>query len=439
MADRRTLPWYRWGPDAAGPPGQEPAGGRLIGRPPGAVRVYLRRAAWDTIDDLAALAGPSQEVGGLLLGQAWRDATGSVIVIEAALPAPQAAQGPGGFHLSQEDWDAFYREWRRQDPPRLVVGWFHTHPGYGARPSGRDRALAQRYFPEWWQLTYIVDPINWRQGMFCWRDGTLAPLAGFWVYDGGPGAPEPAAKGRPTAAASPSPRPRSGPWSAAAWAAALLVLAALAWLPGMPGSLPALREAYRQQVSEAQRLATELAALHARHAALQEALSAVRAAGGVPDAAVAPAGLPPAGPPAATAATPPGGDGLPMGGNGPSPAGDERPPGRTALPPAGAAEALAITSPPAPAAAATAHGDPAEAGPPPAAPAHALRYVVREGDTLWAISADLLGDPLAYSRLAAANRITNPDLILPGWELRLPAEDDPGADAGTTVREDEHR
>jgi len=54
-----------------------------------------------------------------------------------------------------------------------------------------------------------------------------------------------------------------------------------------------------------------------------------------------------------------------------------------------------------------------------------LRYVVREGDTLWSISGRLLGDPRAYSRLAAANRIANPDLILPGWELRVPPVEQP--------------
>lgn len=57
-----------------------------------------------------------------------------------------------------------------------------------------------------------------------------------------------------------------------------------------------------------------------------------------------------------------------------------------------------------------------EAGPD-AAPAG---YVVRPGDTLWSISARLLGNPYDYVRVALENELTNPDLILPGWELRLP-------------------
>lgn len=50
--------------------------------------------------------------------------------------------------------------------------------------------------------------------------------------------------------------------------------------------------------------------------------------------------------------------------------------------------------------------------------------VVDEGDTLWEISADELGDPHRWPELFEANRdqIDHPDVIDVGWELRLPAE-----------------
>jgi hypothetical protein len=58
-------------------------------------------------------------------------------------------------------------------------------------------------------------------------------------------------------------------------------------------------------------------------------------------------------------------------------------------------------------------------------------YTVREGDTLWDISARLLGDPERYRELFADNQgvalgdghvLTNPNLIWPGLHLRLPPE-----------------
>ncbi|HEY6003396.1 MAG TPA: LysM peptidoglycan-binding domain-containing protein, partial [Anaeromyxobacter sp.] len=59
----------------------------------------------------------------------------------------------------------------------------------------------------------------------------------------------------------------------------------------------------------------------------------------------------------------------------------------------------------------------------PAPAAAASPVVVRRGDTLWALSASHLGDPLRWPRLHQANRdrIRDPDLIYPGQRLDLPA------------------
>ena len=48
--------------------------------------------------------------------------------------------------------------------------------------------------------------------------------------------------------------------------------------------------------------------------------------------------------------------------------------------------------------------------------------VVEEGDTLWHIAGDELGDPTRWPEIHAANRdqISDPDQIDVGWELRLP-------------------
>ena len=68
-------------------------------------------------------------------------------------------------------------------------------------------------------------------------------------------------------------------------------------------------------------------------------------------------------------------------------------------------------------------------------------YTVRAGDTLWGISARLLGDGKRYSELFADNQgaelgdghvLINPNLIWPGLHLRLPAEIEPHAAAEPT-------
>jgi hypothetical protein len=83
-------------------------------------------------------------------------------------------------------------------------------------------------------------------------------------------------------------------------------------------------------------------------------------------------------------------------------------------------------------------------------------HVVQAGDTLWDIAEDHLGDPLAYRSVYRANagdpqpdgrRLTNPDLIHPGWQLNLPnaragtdgGGDRPGVNGARTTPEGDAR
>ncbi|HZS21899.1 MAG TPA: LysM peptidoglycan-binding domain-containing protein, partial [Pseudonocardiaceae bacterium] len=56
---------------------------------------------------------------------------------------------------------------------------------------------------------------------------------------------------------------------------------------------------------------------------------------------------------------------------------------------------------------------------PPQAPAKRI-YTVVSGDTLWAIAERFYGDGSQYPKIASANGIANPDLIMVGQQLTIP-------------------
>ncbi|UGQ10525.1 LysM peptidoglycan-binding domain-containing protein [Yinghuangia sp. ASG 101] len=69
-------------------------------------------------------------------------------------------------------------------------------------------------------------------------------------------------------------------------------------------------------------------------------------------------------------------------------------------------------------------------------------YTVQPGDTLWDIAAEQLGDPIRWPQIYTLSRnlaqpdggrLTDPDVIRPGWILRLPADARPAAPPAVPV------
>lgn len=56
------------------------------------------------------------------------------------------------------------------------------------------------------------------------------------------------------------------------------------------------------------------------------------------------------------------------------------------------------------------------------APGPVKSYTVQKGDTLWKIAKQFYGKGSAWPRIHEANKdvIKNPDVIQPGWTLRIP-------------------
>ncbi|OGK14688.1 hypothetical protein A3C98_03630 [Candidatus Roizmanbacteria bacterium RIFCSPHIGHO2_02_FULL_37_15] len=48
------------------------------------------------------------------------------------------------------------------------------------------------------------------------------------------------------------------------------------------------------------------------------------------------------------------------------------------------------------------------------------KYTVKQGDHLWKISLEAYGDAYAWTKIAATNKLKNPDLIFPNTKLTIP-------------------
>jgi len=120
------------------------------------------------------------ELGGVLLGRAYRTGKKLLVVVKAAIPAVSQDSGPVHFTFSADSWSRIHKDRAEQYPDLDIVGWFHTHPALGVFYSGDDVVVHTAAFTLPWHVGLVVDPIRNEASFFGWEKGELVPFAGFY-------------------------------------------------------------------------------------------------------------------------------------------------------------------------------------------------------------------------------------------------------------------
>jgi proteasome lid subunit RPN8/RPN11 len=146
----------------------------------GALRVAVQRVAFA---DLTAHARESldTEVAGVLVGDLCEDDEGPFLDVQAAVRAAGARQGRGHVTFTQESWNGIHAAIERDHPKRHILGWYHTHPGFGVEFSEMDAFIQRHFFPQPWQVALLTDPLGGELALAVAGPSGLEYLDRFWV------------------------------------------------------------------------------------------------------------------------------------------------------------------------------------------------------------------------------------------------------------------
>ena len=124
-----------------------------------------------------SLSDTSQELGGILLGD-YTEIKGQYRVrVEAAIEAKYTEAAKGSVTFTHKTWDYINKIRDEQYPDYSVVGWFHTHPGFGIFLSSHDKFIQENFFNLPWQVAYVVDPLSGKHGFFGWHNNNIDKVA----------------------------------------------------------------------------------------------------------------------------------------------------------------------------------------------------------------------------------------------------------------------
>jgi len=134
------------------------------------------------------------EVCGVLIG---REHEGK-LKVEASIPGVNAAQGGTHVTFTQDTWEHIYNVKDKEYPDERILGWYHSHPGFGVFLSDHDTFIHKNFFSSPQQVAWVYDPQSDEEGCFGWVSGSLERLSQLAVADskggecaGETGKPEP--------------------------------------------------------------------------------------------------------------------------------------------------------------------------------------------------------------------------------------------------------
>ncbi|MBI4700435.1 MAG: Mov34/MPN/PAD-1 family protein [Deltaproteobacteria bacterium] len=121
------------------------------------------------------------EVCGVLVGGAYVDAEGSFVHAEACIRGTATSGGSTHVTFTQDTWNAIHETLERDHPKLRIVGWYHSHPGFGVEFSDMDRFIQQNFFGGPAQIGLLTDPLSGAVAVCAnTRDGSDY-VSHFWV------------------------------------------------------------------------------------------------------------------------------------------------------------------------------------------------------------------------------------------------------------------
>ena len=112
------------------------------------------------------------EICGVLIGREVEGGT----QVTACIAGDQAAERGASVTFTQETWEHIYKVKDEKYPDDAMVGWYHTHPGFGIFLSNMDIFIHENFFSAPHQIAWVYDPQSEEEGCFGWKDKEIRRL-----------------------------------------------------------------------------------------------------------------------------------------------------------------------------------------------------------------------------------------------------------------------
>ncbi len=147
------------------------------------IRVYIKNEVYNKLEEYAK-SDVNHELGSILIGDYTEEYEKLHIIISDFIYAKYTDATAASLTFTHKTWDYIYKIKEQEYPDKKIIGWQHTHPGYGIFLSGYDMFIQENFFDMDFQVAYVIDPVHITRGFFQWKNRRVEKLKGFYIYEG---------------------------------------------------------------------------------------------------------------------------------------------------------------------------------------------------------------------------------------------------------------
>jgi proteasome lid subunit RPN8/RPN11 len=105
------------------------------------------------------------------------------VEVSAIIQGENAEQAGAHVTFTQNTWEHIYAVKDKKFPNMRIVGWYHSHPGFGIFLSEHDTFIHKNFFSSPGQVAWVFDPQSDEEGCFGWVKGRIERLTQIAVQD----------------------------------------------------------------------------------------------------------------------------------------------------------------------------------------------------------------------------------------------------------------
>ncbi len=144
------------------------------------IRVAVAREAYAALT-AHAKEDLESEICGVLVGEFCEDDRGTFVDVREIIRGTAARHGAAHVTYTQETWNRIHETLDRDFPDLQIVGWYHSHPGFGVSLSEHDLFIQKNFFAAPGQIGLVVDPLGGDEAICVNTAKGIEYCSRFWV------------------------------------------------------------------------------------------------------------------------------------------------------------------------------------------------------------------------------------------------------------------